>query len=69
MRDLHQLAPPVAFFHLPIDQSCCHLPLPYFAPSANYMEPLSEMGRQGIEVQIEAIAGEEREAAKKQEAM
>jgi hypothetical protein len=33
------------------------------------MEPLSEMGRQGIEVQIEAIAGEEREAAKKQEAM
>ena len=26
MRDLHQLAPPVAFFHLPIDLSCCHLP-------------------------------------------
>jgi hypothetical protein len=67
VRDPHQLAPPVAFFHLAIDQAHRHLPLACFPPSTTYGELLAKMGCQGIEVHIEAITGEEREAARSQE--
>jgi hypothetical protein len=52
MRDPHQLAPPGAFFHLPIDQASLHLPLACFPPKAPHLEPLSKMGREGREVHI-----------------
>ena len=57
MRDPHQLAPSVAFFHLPIDQARRYLPLACFPPSASHLKPLAKMGCQGVEVQIEAITG------------
>src|SRR5579859_8108864 len=69
MRNPHQLAPLVAFFHLPINQSWRHLPLACFPPSTSHIEPLSKMGGQGVEVQIEAITREKREAARNQEAL
>src|SRR5215467_5550732 len=53
--DPHQLALPVAFFHLAVDQACRHLPLAHFPPSMKRYEPLSKMGCQGIEVHIETI--------------
>jgi hypothetical protein len=52
VRNSHQPAPPVAFFHLTVDQTRCHLPLKYIAPSATHLKPVAEMGRQRIEVQI-----------------
>jgi hypothetical protein len=63
----HQLAPSVAFFHLAINQLCCHLPLRHVPSSTNHLEPLSEMSREGIEVEIEAITGEEGDATRSQE--
>ncbi len=61
MRDPHQLAPPVAFFHLTVDQPSCHLPPAHVPPSLAHLEPLSKMSRKGIEVHIEAITGEQRQ--------
>ena len=52
VRDPHQLASPVAFFHLAVDQTCRHLPLACCAPSTTSCEPVSKMGREGIEVQV-----------------
>jgi hypothetical protein len=46
-----------------------YLPLACFPPSANHVELLSKMGSQGGEVQIEAITGEKREAARNQEVL
>ncbi len=66
-RDSHQLAPPVAFFHLAIDQARRYLPLANMSPSLNPLKPLAEMGCEGIEVQIEAITGEERQIARGQD--
>ncbi len=51
-RDAHQLAPPVAFLHLTVDQLRCHLPLECFPSSATHLSPLSKMGREGIKVQV-----------------
>src|SRR5258707_1191543 len=42
-------------------------PLASYPPSATRLKPLSKMGGQGIEVQIQAITGEEREAARSQD--
>jgi hypothetical protein len=56
-----------AFFHLAIHQLCCHLPLRHVPSSTNHLEPLSEMSREGIEVEIEAITGEEGDATRSQE--
>jgi len=67
MRDPHQFAPSVAFLHLTINQSFRHPPLASYPPSATRLKPLSKMGGQGIEVQIQAITGEEREAARSQD--
>ncbi len=67
VRDSHQLAPPVAFFQLAIDQARRYLPLAYMPPSLNHLKPVSKMGREGIEVQIEAITGEERQTARGQD--
>ena len=67
VRDLHQLAPPVTFFHLTLYQLCCHLPLVHFPASTKHFKPLAKMSRQSIEVQIQAIAREEREAPRSQD--
>jgi len=45
------------------------MPLVCFPPSASYVEPLSKLGSQGVEVQIEAITGEKWEAARNQEVL
>ena len=67
VRDMYQLASSVAFFHLTIDQARRHLPLTQFPPSTMPYEPLSEMGRQRIEIQVETIAREEWEAVRRKE--
>ena len=64
VRHSQELAPLVAFLHLAIDQFFCHLPPEYFPPSASHVEPVSKMGRERIEVQIEPITGEKRNAAR-----
>jgi hypothetical protein len=64
--DTRQLAPPVAFFHLAVDQSRSHLPLKGFAPTTPHLSPVSKMGCESIKVQIEAITGKEWETAKGQ---
>src|SRR5215469_17135789 len=52
-----------AFFHLTIDQACRHLPLTHYPPVTTSYKPVSKMGCEGIEVEIEAITGKEWEAA------
>ena len=52
VRDPHQLAPLVAFLHLAIDQSYCHVPPESFPPSASHLAPVTKMGCERIEVQI-----------------
>jgi hypothetical protein len=52
VRDLHQLAPPVTFLHLAVDQTCLHLPPTCFPTSTTQCKPVSKMGREGIEVQV-----------------
>ena len=51
-RNSHELAPPIAFLHLAIDQARRHLPLAHVPPSPTSCEPLAKMGCEGIEVQI-----------------
>ncbi len=65
--DPQQLAPPIAFLHLALDQARRHMPLAHFRPSTTYREPLSKMGREGIKVHMQAITREEWEAAWGQE--
>ena len=43
VRDANELAPAVAFLHLPVDQLRCHLPL---TPSQTHLKPLAKMGRE-----------------------
>src|SRR5690348_12894829 len=52
------------FFHLAVDQTRRHLPLACFPLLVTHREPLSKVGRQRIKVQVETIAGEERETAR-----
>ena len=66
VRDPQQLAPPVAFLHLAVDQARCHLPLAHVPPSTTSCEPLAKMGCEGIEIHIEAVTGEERQIARNQ---
>jgi hypothetical protein len=63
VRDPYQLASPVAFLHLAVDQPRCYLPLAHGAPSVNHLEPLTKVGRERIKVEVQAIAGEKREIA------
>jgi len=65
--DPYQRAPAVAFLHLAVDQAWLHLPPAHVAPSTYHLEPLSKVSRESIKVEIEAIAGEERDAARSQE--
>lgn len=67
MLDAHQLAPLIDFLHLAIDRLCRHLPLPPLPPSTTHLAPVSKMGRQRIEIHIQAITGEEWEATRGQE--
>ncbi len=66
VRDPHQLAPPVAFLHLTIDQAGRHSPMEHFPPSTTFCKPVTKMGRQGVKVAIEAITRKERKAARGQ---
>ena len=66
VRDPNQLAPPVAFLYLTIDQAHRHLPLTHDPSATTHLKPVSKMGRQRIEVHVQAIAGEERQAARSQ---
>jgi hypothetical protein len=50
--DPNQLAPPVAFFHLAVDQTHRHLPLASMLPSLNHLKPLAKMGCEGIKVHL-----------------
>ena len=63
----HQLAPPIAFFHLAIDQARRHLPPEDFPTSTSHISPLPKMSREGIKVEIQAITREERETARGQD--
>jgi hypothetical protein len=66
VRHPNQLAPPGALLHLAVNQARRHLPSAHVAPSTTQREPLANVGCEGREVQIEAIAGEEREACRSQ---
>src|SRR5215469_224931 len=57
--DPNQLAPPVALFHLTVDQACRHLPLTHVPASTTHLEPVSKMSRQRIVVEVKPITGEE----------
>ncbi len=65
MRDPNQLAPSVAFLHLAVDQPRRHLPLASMPSLAINLEPVSKMGCESIEIQIEAITGEDRQAERR----
>jgi hypothetical protein len=65
-RDSRQPAPPVAFFHLPVDQPRCYLPLAHFPSSPTHLKPLTKVGRERIEVEIEPITGKEWKTARDQ---
>src|SRR5947209_19436552 len=67
MRHAYQLAPPVAFFHLAVDQTWLHPPPAHSAPALTHLEPLPKMSGQCIKVQIQAIAREEWNAARSHE--
>ena len=43
VRDFDELTPPVAFFHLAVDQARRHLPPEDFAPSTSHVAPLPKM--------------------------
>src|SRR6266581_4009473 len=51
----------------PLDQAGRHLPSAYVAPSTSLFPPCPKMSRESIEVEIEPVTGEEREAAWSQE--
>jgi hypothetical protein len=65
-RDLYQPPPSVAFLHLTVDQIRRNPPSKDFAPTTPYFSPLTKVSRESIEVAIEAITGEEREATRGQ---
>ena len=67
VRHPNQLAPSVAFLHLTVDQTWLHLPPAHVAASLTHLEPLTKVSCEGIEVQIQAITGEERDAAGSQD--
>src|SRR5260370_35758590 len=52
---------------MPNDRAGPTLPLVHFLPSTKHFKPLAKMSRQSIEVHIQAIAREEREAARSQD--
>jgi hypothetical protein len=64
VRDASELPPPGTLFHLAVDQARRHLPL---APSTTSCQPLANMGREGREIHVETIAGEERQITRSQE--
>jgi hypothetical protein len=67
MRHAYQLAPPVAFFHLAGDQAWFHPPPAHVAPSPTHLEPLTEVGRESREGEIEPVTREKWETARGEE--
>ena len=55
------------FLHLPVDQIDCYLPSKGFGPTTPHFSPVSKMGGERREVHIEAITGENWEAARRQD--
>ncbi len=66
MGDPYQLAPPVAFLPLAVDQAWLYLPPAHVAPATTSCEPLTKVGCEGIEVEIEPITGKEWKTAQGQ---
>jgi len=66
MRDTNQLAPPIAFLHLAVDQASRHLPLAHIAPAMAEGEPLTKVSGERIEVEIKPVTRKEREATRGQ---
>ncbi len=66
VRDAHELASRVTFFHLTIDQFRSYLPLIDFPAAATHLKPVSKMGRERIEIEIEPVTRKERETARSQ---
>jgi len=54
-----------AFFHLAVDQARRHLPSAHVAPVATDLEPLTEVSRERIEVEVEPVTGKERETERR----
>ena len=52
VRDVNQPPTVVALFHLTVDQTSRHLLLTHDPPSTTSYEPVSKMGREGIEIHI-----------------
>ncbi len=48
----NQLASPVTFLHLAVDQARRHLPSAHIAPATTQREPLAKVGRESREVEI-----------------
>jgi len=67
VRDPHQPSPSIAFLDLTIDQLRRYLPPP--RPSSDPCHPLPEMGRQGLEIEVQSVAREHGEAAARQPPM
>jgi hypothetical protein len=53
LRDPNELAPPVTFLHLAVDQAWFQQPSAHVASSTAEGEPLTKVGRECIEVQID----------------
>jgi len=64
LRHPNQLTPPVTFLHLPVDEPRCYLPPTHVLTSPTDLYPLSKMGGQCIEIQIEPVTGEDGDAAR-----
>jgi hypothetical protein len=65
VRDANQLASPLEFFHLAREQTSRHLPLSHDPPAMTSCDPVAKMGREGRAVQVQAIAGEKRNAERR----
>ena len=59
--DPHHPPASIRLLNLAVEQSWC--PVPHLFPSYLARDPGAEMGSQGIEVEVEAIAREDREPA------
>src|SRR5260370_13953040 len=67
LRDPNELAPPVTFLDVAVDQAWSHQPSAHVASSTTKCKPLAKVGGEGIEVQVQAITGEKRDAVRGQD--
>ena len=65
--DPNELAPPVTFLDLAVDQAWFHQASAHVASLTTKCKPLAKVGGEGIEVQVQAITGEKRDAVRGQD--